>query len=80
MAYTKAVLKVDPEPALRLWADKIAVRASADGIQLKSWASTRRCGTSDSMFASRVGNTTLDRSDARHGCVAVVGETQWMVA
>ena len=93
MAYTKAVLKVDPEPALRLLADKIAVRASADGIQLKvetaprfisqlhwcSWASTRRCGTSDSMLASRVGNTTLDRSDTRHGRVAVVGETRWMV-
>ena len=27
VAYTKAVLKVDPEPALRLLADKIAVRA-----------------------------------------------------
>ena len=35
MAYAKAVLKVDPEPALRSLADKIAVRASADGIQLK---------------------------------------------
>ena len=35
MAYAKAVLKVDPEPALKLLADKIAVRASADGIQLK---------------------------------------------
>ena len=29
MAYAKAVLKVDPEPALRSLADKIAVRASA---------------------------------------------------
>ena len=35
MAYAKAVLKVDPEPALKLLADKIAVRASADGIRLK---------------------------------------------
>ena len=35
MAYARAVLKVDPEPALQLLADKIAVRASADGIQLK---------------------------------------------
>ena len=35
MAYTKAVLKVDPVPALRGLTDKIAVRASADGIQLK---------------------------------------------
>ena len=35
MAYAKAVLKVDPEPSLQLLADKIAVRASADGIQLK---------------------------------------------
>ena len=32
------------------------------------------------MLASRVGNTTLDRSDTRHGRVAVVGETRWMVA
>ena len=35
MAHAKAVLEVDPEPALRSFADKIAVRASADGIQLK---------------------------------------------
>ena len=35
MAYAKAVLKVDPEPALKLLADKIAVRASAEGVQLK---------------------------------------------
>ena len=35
MACAKAVLKVDPETALKLLADKIAVRASADGIQLK---------------------------------------------
>ena len=35
MACAKAVLKVDPEPALKLLADKIALRASADGIQLK---------------------------------------------
>ena len=35
MAYAKAILKVDPEPALKLLADKIAVRASADGIQPK---------------------------------------------
>ena len=35
MAYAKAVLKVDSEPALRSFVDKIAVRASADGIQLK---------------------------------------------
>ena len=35
MAYAKAVLKVDPDPALKLLADKIALRASADGIQLK---------------------------------------------
>ena len=35
MAYAKAVLKVDPELALRSLADKIAVKASADGIQLK---------------------------------------------
>ena len=34
-AYAKAVLKVDPEPALRSLADEIAARASADGIQLK---------------------------------------------
>ena len=41
MAYAKAVLKVDPEPALKLLADKIAVRASADGIQLKVETSPR---------------------------------------
>ena len=35
MTYAKAVLKVDPVPALMLLADKIALRASADGIQLK---------------------------------------------
>ena len=35
ISYAKAVLKVDPEPALRLSADMIAVRASADGIQFK---------------------------------------------
>ena len=35
MAYARAVLKVDPEPALRSLAEKIAVRASADGIHLK---------------------------------------------
>ena len=35
MAYAKAVLKVDPEPALKLLVDKIALRASADGSQLK---------------------------------------------
>ena len=35
MAYARAVLKVDSEPALKLLADKIALRASADGIQLK---------------------------------------------
>ena len=29
MAYAKAVLKVDPEPALKLLTDKIALRASA---------------------------------------------------
>ena len=35
MAYARAVLKVDPEPALKLLADNLALRASADGIQLK---------------------------------------------
>ena len=35
MASAKAVEKVDPEPALKLLANKIALRASADGIQLK---------------------------------------------
>ena len=35
MAYVRAVLKVDPERTLKLLADKIAPRASADGIQLK---------------------------------------------
>ena len=57
MAYAKAVLKVDP---VRPLADKIAVKASADGIQLKvktaprftsqtfgGWATTRCSGRSD---------------------------------
>ena len=35
MAYATTVLKVDPEPPLRSWAEKIAVRASADVIQPK---------------------------------------------
>ena len=35
MGYVNAVLKVDPEHALSSLADKIAVKASADGIQLK---------------------------------------------
>ena len=35
MAYANAFLKVDPEPALRSLAEKIALRASADGRQLK---------------------------------------------
>ena len=36
MAYANAVLRVDPEPALKTPADRIALlRASADGIQLK---------------------------------------------
>ena len=38
MASTK---HVDPEPALRMLADKIAARASADGIQLKVEAAPR---------------------------------------
>ena len=63
MAYAKAVLKVDPELALRSLADKIANKAGADGIQLKvettpehwrRWASTRRTKRSVSMLASRV--------------------------
>ena len=41
MAYAKAVLKVDPEPALRLLEEKIAVRASADGIQPKAETAPR---------------------------------------
>ena len=35
MAYATAVPKVDLEPAFKLLADKIALRGSADGIQLK---------------------------------------------
>ena len=35
MASATSVLKKDPEPALKWLADKIALRASADGIQLK---------------------------------------------
>ena len=91
MAYAKAVLMVDPEHALRSLVNKIAVRASADGIQLKVETAPRfssqsigavgtRCsGGSDSMLAARVGNTSLARCDTRHGRVAVVGKTRWMV-
>ena len=88
MAYAKAVLKVDPEPASRSLAEKIAVRASADGIQLKvevaprfssrsiCEVSSKRCsGRSDSMLASRVGNASLVGSDSSSGCVAVDGGT-----
>ena len=35
MACANTVLMVDPEPALKLLTDKIALRASAEGIQLK---------------------------------------------
>ena len=45
-----------------------------------SWTSTRRSGRSDSMLEARVGNTSLNGSDTRHGRVAVVGETRRMVA
>ena len=73
-------------------ADKIAVRASADGIQPKVGTAPRV--SSESIGAvgraqdavegefrrlSRVGNTSLDGSDTRYGR-AVVCETRWMVA
>ena len=84
----------DPEPALRSLAEKIAVRASADGIQLKVEKAPRfssqsigavgraqdAVGRSDSMLPSRVGNTSLGGSDASDGRVAVFGETRVMVA
>ena len=46
MAYAKAVLKVHPEPALKLLADKIVVSASAGGIQLKVETAPRFSGQS----------------------------------
>ena len=89
-----AVLKVDPEPALRSLADKIAAKTSADAIQLKVegaprfgshnigavGASTRCSGRSDSMLACRVGKASLVESESSHGCMAVDGETRRMVA
>ena len=44
MTHAKAVLKVDPEPALKVLADKIALRAGADGIQLKVETAPRFSG------------------------------------
>ena len=46
----------------------------------RSRASTRCSGKSDSMLASRVGNASPVDCDSSHGCVAVDGETRWMVA
>ena len=46
MALATAVLKVDPELALELLADKIALRASADGIPLKVETAPRFCSQS----------------------------------
>ena len=94
MAYAKAVLKFDPEPALKLLADNIALRASADGIQLKVATAPRissqsigvvgraqdAVARSDSMFEARVGRTSLDGSSTRQGRVTTVGETCWIVA
>ena len=92
MAYARAVLKVDPEPALKLLADKIALRASEDGIQLKVETyrdsavkasvqlEEHKTQWKDSMREARVGNTFLNRSDTRHGRMAMVGETRRMVA
>ena len=90
MAYAKAVLKVDPEPALKLLADKIAVRASADGIQLKvetapkfSSQSIGAVGRSQDAVEGQIRClrlTSLDGSYTRRGRMAVVGETCWMVA
>ena len=63
MAYAKAVLKMDPGPAFKLLADKIALRASAYGIQLKVETAPR--------FAVK--------AVTRHGRMAVVGERSRMV-
>ena len=41
MSCAKEDLKVDPEPALTLLADKMALRTSVDGIQLKAETAPR---------------------------------------
>ena len=71
MAYAKAVLRVDPEPALKTLADKIALRASAEDIQLKVetaprfssqsiGTSTRSSGRTNQVLATRTRNTSLE--------------------
>ena len=95
MAYAKAVLRVDPEPALVSLADKIAVRASADGTQLKvevaprfSSQSIGAVGRAQDAVEGQIRCVRLELetraslvgSDSSHGCVAVDGETRWMVA
>ena len=91
MAYAKAVLKVDPEPALNVLADKIAVRASADGIQLKVETlprfSTQRIGADGRAQDVVEGQIRCLRLELETRlsievtpAMAVVGETRWMVA
>ena len=70
VAYMKAVLRVDAEPALRSLAEKIALRASADGRQLKVETALRFSSQSiGAGFDASVSswNTFLIGSDTRHG-------------
>ena len=81
MACARAVQQVDPEPALKLSADKIALRASAAGIQLKVETAARF----SSQSIGAVGRAK-DAVEGQNRCLrlelgaAVVGETRWMVA
>ena len=86
MACAKAVLKVDPEPAFRSLADKIAARASADGIQLEvevaprfSIQSIGGAWRAQDAVEGRIRCLRLELeprvsfgSDSSHGCLAVV--------
>ena len=56
-----------------LWADKIAPRAIADGIQLKVETAPR-------FSKSKHRCSWMSTSDTNHGCVVVVGETRRMIA
>ena len=90
MAYAKAVLKVDPEPA----ADKIALKASADGIQLKVETAPRfrsqsigAVGRAQYAVEGHIRCFRLELetrlsvgSDTCHGHMTVVGETRRVVA
>ena len=94
MAYAKAALKVYQELALRSLADKIAVRASVDGIKLKVETAPRFSSQSIGAVGSEHKMQWKARFDAcvsswkrvsrwrwlRPWLCGVDGETRWMVA